>query len=769
MTRFVLLLAIGFSAAAGLAGTAHAADPLYLQLPYDEVTLNEANGNVLLKVKPLSLPGRKVPAPGARTGDLDIELIDRPGERYKVEWASIASVKLFEELVLAEADEQVKAGRYDEAYPYFHYLETKHPQTTGLKESFENFLWVQIIGAFKAGRNEEALALLVELYPRNPQRPGMNNAYRLVTEALVKQHLADENYRAARGLLRNLGQRFPETVATTVAPYEAQLKEKAAALLTEARAQVTAGKLPEAHQTCGRMLEIWPAIEGGQQLALSIHQRHPLVVVGVTSPLGTVSANPGDDWAALRAGRLLGRPLVERAAAAADGSAYRSTFGEVSRGEDARQITLKLQAGIPSLDPARELTAHDVARSLLARADSARAAFDPAWADVFAGVAVQSPTDVSISFRQPQLVPEAWLAMPLFFGGGSAGESASVTLLGPYQLASQTPEQASFVRRIAAANESKQPGEIVERTYRDSASAVRALRRGEISVIDRIDPWDLPRLTTAGEITVVPYALPRVHLLIPNPHRPLTANRTLRRALVYGLDRPGILSRGLLDEQTIAGCEVVTGPFPKGASADDPHGYAYNAAVEDRPYDPGLAMALVRLAIEETNAARQAGGEAPLASPAPLVLAHPAEPIARVACQSIARQLRLLGLAIEVRELAAGQQPEPDVDLVYAEVAMREPVVGAWRLLGPGGLTGSASPAMIAALRSLDGVTDAGEASARLQTIHRLAAGELPVIPLWQLVDHLAYHKSVAGIAPRPLSLYDDIEQWQVEFRIPPE
>ena len=738
------------------APVAQAAEGLYLGTPYDEITLDEANGNVLLKVKPLNLPGRKVPEVGARPDDLEVELLDRPGEKYKIEWPAIVKVTLFEEMVLAEADAHVKAGRFDEAYPSFHFLETKHPQTPGLKEAVENFLWVQIGGAFRAGRNDEALGLLVELHARNPQRQGINVAYERVTGELVKKHLAAENYRAVRGLLKNLALRYPATQTTTVAPYETQLQTKAAALLAEAKAALAAGKRREAHQTCSRMLEVWPAIAGGQELALSIHQQHPLVVVGVTAPLAVMPLRPSDDWAVQRAGRLLGRPLIERTAGGSEGGPYRSALVEFTHGEDASQLQLKVLPDLRGLEAGRAIAARDIARCLLAQADPSLAAYDPAWADVFAGASVPVPSELLITFRLPQLRPEAWLTSPIFTGG----DATSAHRLGPYSIDGQSPEQVNFVKKpdYSLAGQS-QPAEIVERTYRDGQTAIRALRRGEISVIDRVSPWDLPKLTAGGEIAVAPYALPRVHLLVPSPRRPLTASRTFRRALAYGIDRSGTLARGILDGQTIAACEVLTGPLPRGPAYDD--------QVENRPYDPGVAAALVRLAVEEIDTARQASGEPALESPPKLVLAHPAEPIARVACQSIARQLRLLGLAVTVRELAPGLPAGDDVDLLYVEAAMREPVIDCWRLLGPGGATGDCSPAMLAAIRGLQAAADDQAANEKLKEIHRLAAAELPAIPLWQLVDHLAYHTSVQGIGERPVSLYDDVEQWQVELRIP--
>jgi hypothetical protein len=60
-------------------------------------------------------------------------------------------------------------------------------------------------------------------------------------------------------------------------------------------------------------------------------------------------------------------------------------------------------------------------------------------------------------------------------------------------------------------------------------------------------------------------------------------------------------------------------------------------------------------------------------------------------------------------------------------------------------------------------------AAAHLKEIHALAAAELPVIPLWQLVDHFAHHASVKGIDPRPASLYQNVDAWQVQLTLPSE
>ncbi|MBC7855925.1 MAG: hypothetical protein IAF94_21055 [Pirellulaceae bacterium] len=719
-------------------------DPIYLQSPYDEITLDENNGNAVLKIKPLNLSGRKVPPPENRSGDLEIELIERAGQTFAVAWGAVVKVRLFEELVLAEAQQRVQEGRFDEAYAYFRFLEAKTPPVAGLKDAIETCLWTQIGASFKAGRQDEAMALLAELSGRNPQRSGLPKAYERVSLELAKSRIAEGNYRAARKLLSNLAERYPETKDTSVAEFETMLQSKAAELLAQSKADLTAGKLRQAHEAAAKMLETWPAIEEGKQLAADIHQKYPLLSVGVISPLAGAPAKPSDDWAGVRAGRLLGRPLAEAGSGESEGK-YSSSFGELSRPKGNAQVVLKLKEGLKWQEPPRNLSAQDVVRALLSAATPKMPGYDESFANALAGVDVGTAGEVRAQFIRPQLNGEAWL-------------QRSLPGYGPYKLADVTPQQVSYLRQTSGTP----PSEIIERTYADSAAAIQALRRGEVNMIDRISPWDLRRIASGDEFIVEQYALPRVSVLIPHPRRPLLADRTMRRAILYAIDRESMLRRGLMTVQSIPGCEVVSGPFPKPASKEDTRGTGYDLEVEVRPYDPAVASVLVALA---SNQAAASAAQPPRS----LTLAFPAEPMARIACESISRQLQLVGLQVKLREIPAGQAAGEDYDLLYTELVMQEPTVDAWRLLGPGGMTGDCSAAMLLALRSLEQAKDAKQAALRLQEVHRVAAAELPVIPLWQLVNHFAYHKSVKGLPPRPYSLYQDIEKWQVELRVPSE
>ncbi len=216
--------------------------------------------------------------------------------------------------------------------------------------------------------------------------------------------------------------------------------------------------------------------------------------------------------------------------------------------------------------------------------------------------------------------------------------------------------------------------------------------------------------------------------------------------------------------RTVSGSQQISGPFPHAADKD-PHGYAYDSKVVARPYDPQSRPAARR------HGALAEGGSKPAKNAAgylvgPLVLVHPPEAAALVAAQSIRRQLQAVGVDVTLRT-AAPDDPLGDFDLAYVELAMQEPVVDVWRLLGPGGLGGLPSAYLEQALAELLAASDWTQACTRLKAIHRLVADEVDVIPLWQLVEHLAHSSGVANLGERPVTLYDHVENWQVELKVP--
>jgi ABC-type transport system substrate-binding protein len=323
---------------------------------------------------------------------------------------------------------------------------------------------------------------------------------------------------------------------------------------------------------------------------------------------------------------------------------------------------------------------------------------------------------------------------------------------------------------------------VVERPMPDDDAALAELVRGDVDAIDRVPPWLLEQARQAADVVVGQYALPTVHMLVPNPKHPLLAMREYRRALCYGADREGIVRDILLGGEPATGFVALSGPFPAGVGLNDPLGYGYNPDILPRSYEPRLAALLASVAratlAKRDLAERKARGEEvpepdptvepTLPPPTPLVLAHPSDPLARVACQALKLQLDRVGLPIQLVELPAdGADAALEYDLLYVEAAIWEPLLDARRLLGDNGVGGAGSALMAAALDELAKAENWNEARRRLREIHRIAHFDLPVIPLWQTVNYFAHRTWLDGVGDRPLTLYQNLDEWRREFDRP--
>ena len=61
----------------------------------------------------------------------------------------------------------------------------------------------------------------------------------------------------------------------------------------------------------------------------------------------------------------------------------------------------------------------------------------------------------------------------------------------------------------------------------------------------------------------------------------------------------------------------------------------------------------------------------------------------------------------------------------------------------------------------LDRARNWNEVRKQLAEIHLLAHSDLPVIPLWQTVNHFAHRSELRGVGDSPVTLYQFIDAWQ--------
>ncbi len=767
--------------------------PLYEQEAYDLITLAAEHGGQTLKVLPLPFPNRRVPDPLPRTGNLQFRLVDQPDVLYEVPWAAVAKIELFHDLVLARARQLVDENKFEQAYDYFMYLLENDPTLPGLTEAYHHFLFSEASWCQAREQHDRALMIFLQLAQVRRDYPGLAEAVGGSVWAKLDAYLREENYAGAYTLLRGIEKLFAGHPA--VQKGREELVRRASTQLEEARRQAELGHLSLAHRLVRRSLGIWPELKEAIVFQEELQRKYTRVVVGVTEALPQGRWQPLVDWASRRVMRLVARSLFEFAGPSLEGGRYICSVGEHEWDRPTLRLTIRLRPGIA--DPSsqsEELTAPRLVPLLFPGGQGQAFRAYPEPKEFIRQISCPDLYTVELQLGRLHLRPEAVMTIPLALsplvllgaedhssataagqttamGNGQSGstDSADRSLpswayqiwVGPYRL-TEIDENQTIFRPVPSsfAGRSEEVHEIVEMSFPSAGAAIEALRRGEVDVVDRVPPWMLERLTGLPGITVEPYGLPLVHCLLPNMQKPLMRRSAFRRGLLYGIDRQKILAQ-LMGKAKSETASLVTGPFLATAGPGVPLDYAYDSGVPVKAYDPRLAIALVQVAFAEWRSElpeEQRPGGLP-----EIVLAYKPGPIAQTACEALREDWRRVGLRVRLTPLEWTEVNSflPEVDLIYAELAVWEPLVDVERIFGSEGLTGFVTAHLAQSLVRLRELRDWSEVAAQLRRIHRLVDLQSAILPLWQLPDYFARKHSVQGIGTRPITLYQNVENWR--------
>ena len=742
--------------------------PIFESEPHDAITLVASQGGGVFEVFPVDFPDGKKPSsprPGER---LTVRLLDEPERQYTIAWQYIEKLETFNELILNEARDLVQSGKYDEAFRYLAYLREEGPNVTNIDRVMALLLQGEAKAALSAGDMNAALSLLDELYRMNPGVKGLRRTITNVTNRLFDDYIKQRNYLAAKKMLTWAVDRFGrQAMSSTLEGWQKRLDERAAKRLQQAKQFLADGETRKAFDASREILQISTDLPGASQLFDDIAKQYVSLTIGV-SRVANPNQTDGNDWASRRVRRLLKRSIAELSGLGPDGGLYTSPMATLQIGDDSRSMVIKIRRnlGVNTRDNSTGKPHSDrggvgaggipIAERLL-EYSRRPPPVAPMWAELMRTVDVQNVFDVHVELRRSFLRPEALLQFP--WG------SHTDTYAQPY-LISDSNDTELFLRHNTdyLLGSADQPQDITERFVRSTAAAIQAITRGDIDIIERIYPADLDIVRSIPGITVEKYAIPSLHMLIPNFRRPHTGNRRFRRALAYGISRETLLGQDLMGNGQIDGSRQVSGPFPAGRFDDDSLGYGYDATIAPRPYEPRLAVTYSEIAHQElVHAAEKAGEPAP--DRPKLRLLHPDDEIPRIASAGISQYLSAIGIECEAIPMPAGVSwpTNGNWDLVYFDNVMAEPILDAHRLLGGRGICGGGSSHLELALRQLAMADNWSEVRTRLHQIHGLARQEGAIIPLWQLTEHFAYSSRVTGIEPQPVSLYDDIESWRLQ------
>jgi ABC-type transport system substrate-binding protein len=727
---------------------------------HDLVYFTEASGGGWVKVRPLPFPGRKIPE--EKGGVLVVEVLSIEARKFAVRWEDILKIDLWEIRLERETKDRIAGQDFVGAYPYLSILQRDFQSRPGLRQLRIDFLWQDAIARAKKGELSQTLAILEELrrYAPEYEPARVRQAMSGTADQLMAQLLKQNKRELAENLLARLEEQYVNDRLPAIKKWrdeflrQAQEKKQQAEEAFEKKEYRTARKLSR------EAAELMPELPGVLELVAKIEKAFPMANIGVLQASSVLDPIRIDNWAARRSGRLVYRTVFEIKGPGPRGGEYDFIFGDVEVSPDQQNLSLILSPDDvqPPLD---KISAEYLADIMAARAQRNHNSYFAPWAAAVSGIAINDPKQISFNLRRPNVLPVCLLQIPVD-GSWFGDEPGSPT--GDYRLESQDEQEVRFVLR-GAPRTATQPREIVERYLESGSEGVSLLLKGDIDVCDQLFPADAKRLQGVPNIKVAAYPLPTVHMLVPCSDHTYLADRVFRRALVYGINREDILKGELLGGNEVKGCQVLSGPFPAGRDQSDSLGYAYDPNIKPLPFEPPLAKLLVELAKNQMGElAKRKKEEAPTLEP--IRLAFPDDSLSRSACEAISSQWKLIGLEVELVPLPTGVTfPDKEkniADLVYVSAAVWEPVIDARRILGPEGLAASNDQLVGLGLRRLEGAVNWKEVHDRLMDLHQISFNELPILPLWQMVESYAYRSDLYGVGQDIVTLYQNADQWNI-------
>lgn len=727
--------------------------PLIDQQPFDRITLTRDSGGQSVKVAPLPFPNRVVPTDQKPTDKLEVIVLQFPDRRYEVSWKAIERIDLYEQMVYDEALAKLANKDFIGAFQNLSFLMRNYPGMPRLENLRQEFLLNSAIERRTAGELAQTLSALEELRDTAPNYRGevVTRALSTVAGSLVAEYEKKGDLTSAKAILSRLKSKYGPSLQV-VADWEQKLEKLALEKLETAVVLFEQKRFREARKAAVDMMGIYPDLPNGKALITRINTVHPMVRVGVMQRSTDLDPSSLVNWPARRAGRLVYQPVFQFLQTGSEGGRYGFALGTHRLSDDRQQLYLSIDSSL-----GKSLTGFGLGQMLLERAEPSSPVYDPSWAAIFKSVETGSGNQVVVNLNRPNVLPHALLQWTI-----PNTEQAPTQLPGNYERQVIDGNETAYVLRDGV-ERLGQPVEIVEVFYNDPKQAVNDLRRGEIDVLDQLYPADANRFALDSKIRIGSYALPTTHMLVPTSDDPYLAKDKFRRALLYATNREQMLTGELLNSTNTSDGQVISSPFPIGASESDPLAYAYNTAVAPVEYDPTLAKLLVVMVEQELfTAAEKKGEEAPKRKK--LIVGCPDFEFARVAVQAMIQQWLKVGIQAEMLIFPPESFSSDGCDMVYLTTTMWEPATDVERLLGGNGIAATNNPFIILALENLRRARNWREVKVAMQDLHQLIDYHLPVMPLWQITDRFAYSPYVEGLTDRPVSLYQDVESWRVDL-----
>ncbi len=331
---------------------------------------------------------------------------------------------------------------------------------------------------------------------------------------------------------------------------------------------------------------------------------------------------------------------------------------------------------------------------------------------------------------------------------------------GPYQLKNVTADREI----ILTANENYFKGrphidKFVSKPFADQNIMTQALMFNAIDMIVLVNPRDIPEIQGDKRFVLQPYNALSYSFFGYNIRNPLLADKRVRKAFTYAVNRQEMLDSFFNGQGTI-----ISGPFAPGS-------WAYNLDVQPLPFDPEKAKALLKdagFAPGPDGFVQKDGKKLMLTLKVPIE--KESEAVKRVVL-AFKNYLKNVGVDIKVefKEWQAWKEDiflEHDFDVIFASWVFDDSAdisslfhsaeIGPWK----NNFGGYTNPEVDGLIVESKLTLDHEKKRTINRKLHALLAEETPYTFLWTLTNYAGYHKKVRRVAIHPYKFFSFADEW---------
>lgn len=331
---------------------------------------------------------------------------------------------------------------------------------------------------------------------------------------------------------------------------------------------------------------------------------------------------------------------------------------------------------------------------------------------------------------------------------------------GPYLIQAITGDREI----VLAANENYFKGRphvdrFAAKPFADQNIMTQALMFNAIDMIVLVNPRDLPEIQGDKRFVLQPYNALSYSFFGYNLRNPLLADKRVRQAFAYAVNRQEMLDSFFNGQGTI-----VSGPFAPGS-------WAYNLDVQPLPYDPQKAAALLQEAgfTKGFDGIMSKGGER-LSLTLKVPIEKESEAVKRVVL-AFKSYLQKIGVEIKV-EFKEWQSWKEDVflshdfDVVFASWVFDDSAdisslfhsaeIGPWK----NNFGAYSNPEVDGLIVESKLTLDHEKRRTIYRRLHAQLAEESPYTFLWTLTNYAGYHKKVRRVAIHPYKFFSFADEW---------